>query len=151
MRASRAGRTMFIKMSQVEPLDLSPSSRPTGESAREPGKGTEGRPRTPSFSVDYMDPSVDPAADFYRYACGRWLDANQIPSDKARWGVLSELADRNFVQMREIMEEASRAEGEPSHSPRRQVGDLFASAMDGRRREARGFRPVSPELRRIAG
>ena len=97
-----------------------------------------------------MDLSADPAEDFYRYASGRWLDANEIPPDKARWGVLSELTDRNFALMREIMEEAARAEGEPSHSPRREVGDFFTSAMDSRRRDAQGFRPIAPELRRIA-
>jgi putative endopeptidase len=128
---------------------LSPIPRPAGQSARDPGTRTGVRPRAPRFSIDYMDLSADPAKDFYRYASGRWLDANQIPPDKARWGVLSELTDRNFALMREIMEEAGRAQGGPPGSPRRKVGDFFTSAIDSRRRDARGLRPIAPELRRI--
>jgi putative endopeptidase len=105
----------------------------------------------PSFSIDHMDLSADPAVDFYRYACGRWLDANPIPPDKARWGAFGELANRNYALMKDILEEASSAEGAPARSPRREVGDFFASALDSPRREALGFRPIAPELRRIAG
>ncbi len=139
------------QLNQLARPRVSPSPPPAGERTREPGKGREGRPRTLSFSIDYMDSSANPAEDFYRYACGRWLDTNPIPPDKSSWGAGNELQDRNFVLMKEILEEAARAEDAPSRSPRRKVGDFFASAMDSQRRNVLGFRPIAPELRRIAG
>lgn len=35
-----------------------------------------------SFSITNMDPSVDPGADFYRYAAGGWLDRVERPADR---------------------------------------------------------------------
>ena len=32
-----------------------------------------------------MDPKADPCDDFYRYACGGWLDSTKLPADQARW------------------------------------------------------------------
>ena len=53
-------------------------------------------PPAPRFSVKYMDTSVDPGADFFRYAGGAWRAANPVPADKSRWGAFEELQDRNW-------------------------------------------------------
>jgi len=52
-------------------------------------------PIIPRFSVEYIDKSVLPSKDFYRFANGTWLKNNPVPADKARWGSFSELAERN--------------------------------------------------------
>ena len=45
----------------------------------------------PGFSVDKMDRSVDPRADFAKLGAGGWYARYDIPADKARWGGLKEL------------------------------------------------------------
>src|ERR1700743_1798740 len=87
-------------------------------------------PRVPAFSIDYMDQSVSPATNFYRFANGAWLKNNPVPADKARWASFSELAERNWYMIHEILDSAAADSAAPAHSPRREVGDFFASAMD---------------------
>ena len=103
--------------------------------------------KIPRFSIDSLDRSVDPKADFYRFACGNWLKANPVPSDKARWSGFDELQQLNWNQIRGILESAAAATA-PSATVR-QVGDFFAAAMDTNRIEALRFSPIEPALRRI--
>jgi putative endopeptidase len=105
-------------------------------------------PKVPRFSVDYMDKSVDPATDFYRYADGNWVKNNPVPSDKARWGGFSELAERNWFLLHEILESASTGDAK-ANSPARKVGDFYKSAMDTNKLEELGFKPLAPELAKI--
>src|SRR5437667_76300 len=114
----------------------------TGVRAAEPA------PQAPRFSVENMDRSVDPAADFYRFAAGHWLSQNPVPADKSRWSGFEELQDRNWQLIHEILESAA-ADSNAGKSARRQVGDFFASAMDTNRLERLGFKPIARDLKRI--
>jgi putative endopeptidase len=105
-------------------------------------------PKIPRFSLDYLDRSVSPATDFYEFATGQWRKNNPIPADKARWGSFYELADNNWFSIHEILDDTLRANAAP-RSPRRQVGDFYASAMDTNRIEQLGLAPIQADLERI--
>ena len=113
-----------------------------------PTKQTE--PKVPAFSLDYMDRTVSPTNDFYHFANGQWLKDNPVPADKARWASFSELAERNWFLIHEILDDAAAAASSllPA-APRRQVGDFFASAMDTNRLEKLGVKPIGADLKRI--
>ncbi|MGA2174336.1 MAG: M13 family metallopeptidase [Verrucomicrobiota bacterium] len=103
----------------------------------------------PRFSVNNMDQTVDPGADFFRYACGTWLKNNPVPADKARWAGFDELQQRNWNLLRGLLESAAAAEAAPAHSPVREAGDFFASAMNTNRIEQLGLGPLRDDLARI--
>jgi putative endopeptidase len=86
------------------------------------------------------DMSVKPGDDFERYASGTWLDANEIPADKAQNGVGSELNDRNQVRLRNIITSAPK-DG--------QLGAFYASWMDEARIEALGAQPLMADLAKV--
>lgn len=106
-------------------------------------------PRVPAFSVANMDMTVAPAEDFYRYAAGSWLKNNPVPSDKSRWAAFTELAERNWYLIHAILEEVAVDAAAPVPSPRREVGDFFASAMDTNRIEQLGLKPLANDLQQI--
>jgi predicted metalloendopeptidase len=37
-----------------------------------------------------MDITAEPCEDFYRFACGGWIDSNEIPDEKNVWGRFEE-------------------------------------------------------------
>ncbi len=110
---------------------------------------TQTPPPVPRFSTNYMDLSVNPGQDFYHYADGTWLKNNPVPADKSRWASFSELAERNWYLIHGILDEAAADTKSPVKTPRREVGDFFASAMDTNRIEKLGFKPIEWDLKRI--
>jgi putative endopeptidase len=108
-------------------------------------------PAIPAFSISYMDQSVNPAADFYHYANGNWIKNNPVPADKARWASFNQLADRNWYLIHDILDNATADTSSPPHSPQREVGDFFASAMDTNRIEKLGLKPIASDLKQIDG
>src|SRR6267378_7531157 len=107
------------------------------------------RPVPPRFSAGYMDKSVDPRADFARYAFGAWQKMNPVPPDKARWGSFNELEQYNQVALKGILEAAAARTHEPG-SVEQKIGDFFKSAMDTAAVDAAGLKPVEADLARVA-
>ncbi|MCI4341079.1 MAG: M13 family metallopeptidase [Thermoplasmata archaeon] len=126
--------------------DHSSISPPEPATSEPPADGPHEAPR---FSVDYLDRSVDPGVDFYRFAVGRWIERNPVPKDRSRWSGFDELERRNFELLRTILEESAGANGPQGAGPVRQVGDFYASAMDTERIEKLRFDPIQPTLRSI--
>jgi putative endopeptidase len=90
-----------------------------------------------------MDSGANPRQDFYKYADGAWLAANPVPEDKTRWSAFDELYERNLNLLKEILEEAAEnVSDQPKSSPRRIVGEFYRSAMDTKRIEELGFKPI---------
>ena len=103
----------------------------------------------PAFSIDKMDRSVDPRVDFAKFAAGSWYARNPIPADKARWGGFGELTERNWSNLRAIVEAAAAQPGAPG-SVSQKVGDFYASAIDTATIDARGLKPIAADLAAIA-
>lgn len=101
------------------------------------------------LQLSALNRSVDACTDFYQYACGGWLAANPIPSDRARWGRFDELQERNFEVLRGILEKASQA-GSSGDAGTRKIGDYYATCMDEAAINRRGVSPLDPDLKNIA-
>ena len=101
--------------------------------------------------LEYLDRTVRPCDDFYRFANGRWLATATIPPEERAWGAFAELRDRNQAVLREILETAAADRDHQRGTPAQLVGDFFASGMDEAAIERAGIAPVEADLARIDG
>jgi putative endopeptidase len=131
-------------------LALRPFGLQNAQAAEIPANASLGlvAPRVPGFSTNYMDTSVAPGDDFYRYADGMWVKNNPVPPDKSRWGAFAELQERNWFLIHEILDDALATDS-PTGSAARKVADFFRSAMDTNRLELLKFKPIEADLKRI--
>jgi len=101
------------------------------------------------FSLENIDKSVDPCADFYQYACGNWMKNAQIPSDQPEWASFVEVDERNNEILRGILEKAA-AGGPNRNSIDQKIGDYYGACMDEKAVDGKGLDPLKPELDRIS-
>jgi putative endopeptidase len=104
---------------------------------------------THGIVVANMDASVKPGDDFYLYANGNWIKRNEMPPDRGRIGVFSNLADLSNKRTVGLIEEAAKANA-PAGSNVRNIADLYNSYMDEAGIEAKGLAPLRPRLEGIA-
>ncbi|WP_036171608.1 M13 family metallopeptidase [Massilia sp. 9096] len=117
------------------------------------GAAAKSSPAAPALSsgiaTEYIEPSVKPQNDFYRYLNGKWLKTVEIPADQSSWGAFEELYENSLADLRGLIEKT--AAGNPAAgSDARRIGDYYASFMDEARLEQLGIAPLNGELARIA-
>ena len=107
-------------------------------------------PLKSGIELQHIDPSVRAQDDFFKYVSGKWLATTEIPADKSSWGSFAKLRDDTLPQLRAIIEQAAQDRTAAANSETRKVGDLYASFMDQKKRDALGIAPIQAELDHIA-
>ncbi|HEX8956070.1 MAG TPA: M13 family metallopeptidase, partial [Burkholderiaceae bacterium] len=92
-----------------------------------------------------MDRTANPCTDFFQYANGKWLADNPIPADRSRYSAYDEVMERNLRDLKDIVEEAGKADSGAAHL----VADFYHSGMDEAAIEAAGTKPIAPMLEHI--
>jgi putative endopeptidase len=115
-------------------------SAPPGGAADAPALG---------YSSANMDKRVSPRKDFYRYAAGHWLDLAAIPASEPEVSGFTELSVNLDRQLLKLIKESAAATGAPG-SPRQQIGDSWLAAMDLKRLDQVGLKPLQADLDRVA-
>ncbi len=98
------------------------------------------------LAVSEFNSAIRPQDDLYRHVNGTWLDAAEIPADKARWGSFHLLAEQAEKDVHAIVEESQSAE---PGTLARKVGDLFTSFMNTERIAALGTAPLAEQLAKV--
>lgn len=98
--------------------------------------------------LENMNTEVHPGDDLFTYVNGKWYEKFELPSDKARYGAFTKLADESQEDVLAIIE--STAKGNFSKgSDEQKVGDFYQSYMDMKTRNALGITPVQSSLDKI--
>ncbi len=105
--------------------------------------------KAPGINVNFMDTSVKPNNDFFRFVNGTWLDKTEIPSDKTRWGSFDELRQNTDKDALEILKEASKNPNFNSKTDQGKAVNLYRSIMDTVARNKQGITPIKPYLAKI--
>ncbi|MBY6062051.1 M13 family metallopeptidase [Microbacterium esteraromaticum] len=98
------------------------------------------------LAVSEFNHDIRPQDDLYRHVNGTWLEAAEIPADKARWGSFHMLAEQAEKDVHAIVEESQSAE---PGTLARKVGDLFTSFMDTERIAALGTARLAEQLAKV--
>jgi len=92
--------------------------------------------------TQYVDPSVRPQDDFYRYANGKWLQSARIPDDKARYGSFYEVQERVEEQLTSIIKHVMDNHAIQSGTEEQKIRDLYTSFMDESTLDTLGHKPL---------
>lgn len=103
----------------------------------------------PGINLAYMDTSVRPQDDFFRYVNGAWLDSTEIPADRTRWGSFDALRKKTDSDALAILNEALNDPNLDPNSDEAKAVYLYQTIMDIENRNKMGVAPIKPYLEKI--
>ena len=98
----------------------------------------------------YMDTTAKACGDFFQFANGAWLARDTIPAAYSSSGVSRDMADRNELVVRSVLDEAmAKRTLATTNATQRKLGTFYASCMDSTGAESKGVTTIRPLLSRI--
>ena len=91
------------------------------------------------INLGYMDQSVKPGHDFFRYVNGTWSDNTEIPSDRTRWGSFDELRQNTDIDALNILKAAVANTNLDPNSDQAKAVNMYLSFLDFEARDKAGI------------
>jgi len=104
---------------------------------------------TSGINFANLDTTVNPADDFFRYACGGWMDNHPLTGEYARYGSFDKLAEDNKEQLKDLITSIA-AKNHKKNSIKQKIGDLYNLGMDTETIEKQGATSLQEDLKMIA-
>lgn len=104
---------------------------------------------TSGIDLANMDTTVAPGTDFYRYACGGWMEAHPLRDEYARFGSFEALDELSVEQVKTLLNELA-AQTHADGSVGQKIGTLYNVVMDSAKQNAQGVEPLKADLARVA-
>jgi len=104
---------------------------------------------SPGINLSYIDSSVSPRNDIYRYANGKWLAKQQIPASDGSWGSFNEINEGNIENLKSLLAEISRDTKAAPGSNVQKIRDFYLTGMDSVKAEKEGMSPIKAQLAAI--
>jgi putative endopeptidase len=117
-----------------------------------PDQKIAAKPVTAENYLDqFIDRSVSPREDFFRFAVGKWLKAHPIPPSEKSWGISHVVQEETYKRVLEVSKAAAADKAAAPGSNQEKIGDFWTAGMDEAGNAKQGFTPLAPEFERIAG
>jgi endothelin-converting enzyme/putative endopeptidase len=104
-------------------------------------------PPLPAYATEVMsamDSKADACGDFYRYACGGWIDNTPLPADKPAWGrSFSVIRDRNLDAQKQVLE-AAAANPNGKDADWAKIGTFYGTCTNEAAVESAGVSALQP-------
>ena len=111
--------------------------------------GAQEQDKKPGLELQYMDTSVKPGDDFFRYVNGVWFDKTEIPADKTRWGSFDELRQNTDKDALAILKKAISDKSLDPKSDQAKAVNVYLTYMDTNSRNKLGINPIMATLKKI--
>jgi len=98
------------------------------------------------IQLKFMDTTVSPKNDFFRYVNGTWLATTAIPKDRAIWGSFHELRKKTDKDMLDIIAIASKDTTINEKSNSYKATALYNTIVDTTARNKQGITPIKSKL-----
>src|SRR5262245_6006433 len=96
-----------------------------------------------------FDTSAEPGDNFFQHVNGKWIQENPIPAEYSRWGSFPKLRDDNLIALQEILEGLVKIPKSLDEN-RRKLRDFYNVAMDEKKIQELGAKPLDKWLKEIA-
>jgi putative endopeptidase len=101
------------------------------------------------FLWQYIDSTLKPGDDFFKFATGNWMKNNPIPENERRWTIAHLVRNNIYDQILAINEESASDTKATKGSNKQRIGDFWYAAMDSNAIEQKGITPLKPLLDKI--
>ncbi|XP_065564791.1 neprilysin-1-like [Artemia franciscana] len=98
--------------------------------------------------LSWMDKSVDPCEDFYRYSCGSWIKKSFIPEDKSTIGTFETLTNDVQLKLKGLLDAPILANETEAV---KKVKTLYQSCMDAGQRKLASDVPILRLVQSLGG